>query len=229
MKNDFLLTNLLTNFKSSQSSLNNPINVSHCLMNSPLRFKICVIGSAGTGKSSIINKLINNTFSESTEATVGVDFHTLKMAIDNETTINLDIWDSAGQERYKSVAKGYFRDAHGCVLVFDITNPSSFNELSYWLNEFRLLAHENAFILLIGNKKDLEDKRQISPQTAEEYAQEKSLIYLETSAYDGTNIKETFERLAQGIIDLVQNKKIVITAPIHQKEIQKENKDGVCC
>ena len=198
-------------------------------MESCLHLKICLIGTSGVGKTSLVTKLLTNDFDERNLPTVGVEFRTQKITIDGKA-IALDIWDSAGQEKYKAVVKSYFREAVGCLLVFDITSPSSFNELGSWLNEFHQYAHPSAFILLIGNKCDLEEKRVITPLVAEQFADENKLIYIETSACNGKNVKETFERLAGGVIKLIDEKKIIIQAT-GAKEINKnqEDKHKSCC
>lgn len=192
---------------------------------SQYRFKICVIGAASTGKSTIVHRLLKGEFKENTEATVGVEFHTYKINVEG-TQISLDIWDSAGQERYRSVSKGYFRDAIGCVLVFDISNNKTFNDVSFWLNEFRELSNQNAFVLLVGNKTDLQSQREVTSEIAEQFANDKHISYIETSALDGTNINETFERLAHGIYDLLQNGKIEVSRPPTITETDAEKK---CC
>ncbi|KAK8884209.1 hypothetical protein M9Y10_043315 [Tritrichomonas musculus] len=171
------------------------------------KFKICVIGSAGCGKTAMVDQLINGSFSEQTKTTVGVDYRPYQFTI-KDYIVQLELWDTAGQETYKSVAKTYFRNACGCVLVFDTTEQASFNELTFWLQQFRQLADPNALILLVGNKVDLENKRQIQPDVAEQFAKDNMLSYLETSALTGQNIRETFERIAHGLFDLVKSGKL---------------------
>ncbi|OHT03763.1 Ras family protein [Tritrichomonas foetus] len=185
------------------------------------KFKICVIGSAGCGKTAMVDQLITHKFQEQTKTTVGVDYRPYQFTI-NDFIIQLELWDTAGQEQYKAVAKTYFRNATGCVLVFDTTDQASFNELSFWLQQFRQLADPNAMILLVGNKIDLEDKRQIQPDVAEQFAKDNLLVYVETSALTGHNIKETFERVAHGLFDLVKTNKLNVKSAAQANAVPKE-------
>lgn len=199
-------------------------------MSKSLHFKICVLGFSGVGKSSIINKLTTGSFDQSEFSTVGVDFCNHKMDIDG-TKITLDIWDSAGQEKYHSIVKSYFRDAIGCLLVFDITSSVSFNALGKWLNEFRELAHPQAFVMLVGNKTDFEDQRVITPIVSEEFAREHKLSYIETSALNGDNINEAFERLARGIYHKILNNEIELPNSMTNANPSKieTNNNKSCC
>ncbi|OHS98221.1 Ras family protein [Tritrichomonas foetus] len=172
------------------------------------RFKICVIGSSGCGKTAMVDQLISGKFNENTKPTVGVSYRPYQFSI-NDYIVHLELWDTAGQEKYKAVAKTYFRNAVGCALVFDTTDQQSFDELSFWIQQFRQLADPNAMILLVGNKIDLTDKRQIQSDIAEKFASDNLIVYVETSALTGHNIKETFQRIAHGLFDLVKSGKLV--------------------
>jgi small GTP-binding protein len=161
-------------------------------------FKIVVVGSSGVGKSAIVQRLVDNTFREETQSTVGVEFKPFIIRVD-EQTVKLQIWDTAGQERFKSVSKAYFRNAVGAVLVNDITSDASFDDLSNWLHDLQQLCHPSAYILLVGNKADLESDRKVGVQQAKDFAESHQLEYLETSALTGSNVTETFTRLAFGV------------------------------
>lgn len=187
------------------------------------KFKICVIGSSGCGKTAMVDQLINEKFNDQTKPTVGVSYRPYCFTI-NDFIIQLELWDTAGQERYKSVAKTYFRNALGCVLVFDTTDQNSFDELPFWLQQFRQLADPNSMILLVGNKNDLTDQRKIQPETAEQFAKDNLLVYVETSALTGHNIRETFQRIAHGLFDLVKSGKIDVK-PVHESYQQEENRE----
>ena len=178
------------------------------------KFKICVIGATSTGKTTIVDRLVSGEFNGNIKATVGVEYKPFRFAI-GEYLCQLELWDTAGQETYKSIAKSYFRQAVGCILVFDLTKQSSFDELQYWLEQFRQLASPNAVILLVGNKADLEDQRQISTDTAEQFAHDNLLNYSETSAVNGKNILEVFQRLTKEIFDLVRAQKIFVDGTGH--------------
>ena len=173
------------------------------------RFKVVVIGAASTGKTAIVDQLLTGKFSEQTKTTVGVDYRPYRVDV-KQHVCQLELWDTAGQEQYKAVAKTYFRAAVGCVLVFDVTSQASFDDLQFWLSQFRLLADPNAIVLLVGNKVDLESARQVQPDVAEQFAKDHLLEYLETSAVTAMNIKEVFEKLTREIFDAVQQGKLKI-------------------
>jgi small GTP-binding protein len=183
-------------------------------------FKIVVVGSSGVGKSSIIQRLIEGTFREDGTPTVGVEFKPFLIPVDNQM-IKLQIWDTAGQERFKSVSRAYFRNAVGAVLVYDVTDERSFDDLGNWLHDILQLANPNAFILLLGNKADREDNRRIGPEQARDFADKNKLDFLETSAKSGQNVSETFTRLAFTIAKRVTTGQIQNTATVSRAPLLK--------
>lgn len=194
-------------------------------------FKVVVVGSSGVGKTAVVRQLIDGKFSEEGQPTIGVEFKTYSLTADGDN-IKLQIWDTAGQERFRSVSKAYFRNAVGAVLVYDLTNRSSFEELNTWLNDLNSLAAPNACIVLIGNKADLTDERQIEEAEADAFAQRYGLTRLETSAKDGTGVKEAFARLGEGIIRKEKEGKLVPPKPAPSKEVteeKKQNNGKGCC
>jgi small GTP-binding protein len=158
-------------------------------------FKVVVVGSSGVGKSAIVQRLVDGTFREEAQSTVGVEFKPFIIPVD-EQTVKLQIWDTAGQERFKSVSRAYFRNAVGAVLVYDIASDSSFDDLGNWLHDLQQLCNPNAYILLVGNKIDLTADRKVGEQQARDFATQHKLDYLETSALSGQNVTEAFTRLA---------------------------------
>jgi small GTP-binding protein len=158
-------------------------------------FKIVVVGASGVGKSAIVKRLVDGTFHEDSTTTVGVEFKPFIVQVDDQN-VKLQIGDSAGHERFRSVSRAYFRNAIGGVLVYDITDERSFDDLSNWLHDLQQLCNPNAFILLVGNKSDLEAERQVGMRQAQDFAEKHKLDYVETSAKSGHNVKETFTRLA---------------------------------
>ena len=197
-------------------------------------YKVVLVGSSGVGKTSIVQHLISGNFREENQATIGVEFKSYALQTEGES-IKLQIWDTAGQERFRSVSKAYFRNALGAILVFDLTNRQSFDDLNMWFSDFSQLSAPNAYILSIGNKCDLEDERQIVESEANSFAQRNGLFYLETSAKNGDHIEEAFVRLGTEIYRKVKSGDI---KPIKQetKKItaEQENQDlnnsqKVCC
>jgi len=186
------------------------------------RFKVVVIGAAGSGKTAMVERLVRKEFSEKQKTTVGVEFNPFKVCV-NDFIVQLDLWDTAGQENYKAIAKSYFREAVGCVLVYDITSQKSFDELGFWLNQFRELADPQAFIILVGNKSDLESQRVISSDWATEFAEKQFLQYFETSALTAQNISEVFQTLCHTVFDRVRSGAIKSTLLTDESKKEKKS------
>ena len=196
-------------------------------------YKVVVVGSSGVGKTAIVQRLVDGTFCDEGQSTVGVEFKSHSISFDEET-MKLSIWDTAGQERFRSVSKAYFRNAVGAILVFSLEDSQSFNELDGWLNDLHALATPNAVILLVGNKADVNDKT-VTTSEAEAFAKRHNLEYLETSAKDGLNINDTFVRLARDINDKVKKGELrgtfqsPTTSPIGgPRPIQQQQNSGGC-
>jgi small GTP-binding protein len=180
-------------------------------MTGVLSCKFIIIGDSGVGKTAILRRLIENSFTDISQTTVGVEFDS-KMLTIGDRKLKLQIWDTAGQERFKSIARAYYRNAVGVILVFDLTDQRSFDNLSVWLNDVQALCNSNAVIQLIGNKLDLGPDRAVSASEAESFAARHQMNYLETSAKGGDNVSEAFVRVATGIL-----KKGLATAPTLNK------------
>jgi small GTP-binding protein len=161
-------------------------------------FKFIIIGSSGVGKTALLKRLTEDTFTSDSQSTIGVEFDSTLVEVDGQT-IKLQIWDTAGQERFRSIAKAYFRNAVGVILVFDIAERKTFDDVNMWLNDVHSLCDPTAIVMLVGNKVDLSANRVVTLAEAEQYAQHHQLTYLETSAMNGANVKEAFERVATQI------------------------------
>ncbi|KAK8870216.1 hypothetical protein M9Y10_008093 [Tritrichomonas musculus] len=161
-------------------------------------YKFIVIGSSGVGKTAILKRLVDDVFTGESQSTIGVEFLATSIDVDGNN-VKLQIWDTAGQERFRSIAKAYFRSAIGVILVFDLTDRKSFEDLGQWLSDVHALCDPNAVVTLIGNKSDLVDQRNVSNVEAESFAQLHQLTYLETSALGGENIQEAFQRTAAAV------------------------------
>ena len=166
--------------------------------NFDILYKIVIIGDSGVGKSNILSRYVRDEFSMDTKATVGVEFGSKIISINNQQ-IKIQIWDTAGQEKYKSVSTIYYKGAKGALLVYDISRKETFNNLNRWINEIKNNSDENINILLIGNKCDLEEVRQISQEEAFEKAKEINASFLEVSALQAVNIEKAFKYLIQQI------------------------------
>jgi Ras-related protein Rab-1A len=161
-------------------------------------FKILLIGNVSVGKSSIFTKFTDNKYSELGIPTIGVDFKIKTFKVNNKY-VKLQIWDTAGQDRFKSVTSSYYRGSHGIIIVFDVTNRYSFNNIQSWITQVYKYSI-NTNIILVGNKIDLESERQISYEEAKEYADSLEIPYLEVSVKNGTNIDNIFKLLSEKII-----------------------------
>ena len=164
-----------------------------------LLFKLILIGDSCVGKSNILLKYLKNQFNENSKTTIGVEFGTKNIIINNKR-IKIQILDTEGQERFKNITASYYRGGNGVLVVYDITDRDSFENLNSWLIEIEKNANKNVYKLLIGNKCDLEDKRKVTYQEGKEFASSNGMQFIETSAKTDTKVKDAFEMLTQEII-----------------------------
>ena len=155
-------------------------------------FKLIFLGDQYVGKSSILNRFYQDKFEPDYQATIGLDFHSKNVNI-NGNTVRLLLYDTAGQEKFKSLIPMYIRDANIIIVVYDISNKDSFNHTEHWVNETKDLKREDAIFVFVGNKIDLEDKRVVQKKEAEDFATEKGFLFYEVSAKTGENVQELFE------------------------------------
>jgi small GTP-binding protein len=162
-------------------------------------FKFIVIGSSGVGKTAILKRLVDDVFTTESQSTIGVEFLATTVDVEGQE-VKLQIWDTAGQERFRSIAKAYFRSAIGVILVFDLSDRKSFEDLNQWMADVHALCDPNAVVTLIGNKLDLAEQRKVTATEAEAFAHLHQVAYCETSALGGDNIQEAFHRTAAAIL-----------------------------
>jgi len=158
-------------------------------------FKLVLIGDSGVGKSCLLLRFADDTYTESHISTIGVDFKIRTIQLDGKT-IKLQIWDTAGQERFRTITSSYYRGAHGIIVVYDTTDGETFEHVKTWLHEIDRYASENVNKLLVGNKSDLTSKRAVETETAKEFADSVSIPFLETSAKNATNVEDAFMTMA---------------------------------
>jgi len=161
-------------------------------------FKLLLIGDSGVGKSCLLLRFADDTYTESYISTIGVDFKIRTIELDGKT-IKLQIWDTAGQERFRTITSSYYRGAHGIIVVYDVTDQESFNNVKQWLQEIDRYASENVNKLLVGNKCDLTNKKVVDYTSAKEYADQLGIPFLETSAKNATNVEQAFMTMAAEI------------------------------
>jgi small GTP-binding protein len=180
-------------------------------------YKVVVIGDTNCGKTNIITRYCRNEFDEVSRPTIGVEFFQRDLKVMNNRKtfdgIRLQIWDTAGQERFRGMASSYYRKGSGVLLVFDLANLATFKNLEKWINEVASYCESAVDIILVGNKRDLVDQREIQAEEAQEFARKHHIAYFETSAKDNgdQNVEQVFSELAHRI---------------HQREKGAEATDG---
>ena len=200
-------------------------------------FKIILIGSSGVGKSSILQRYIQKTFNDSYASTIGVDFFMKSINI-GEKTIKLQLWDTAGTEKFRSITTGYYRGADAAFVVFDLSAKSSFKAVSEWIENYYKYKNPDSEknVVLIGNKVDLVDKREVTQEEAENYVKDNNIFYFETSAKEGKNIEECFNFMAEKLLKQYENKdnELVKRKDVIRSDNLKENTEVIigekkCC
>ena len=156
-----------------------------------IKIKILTLGDFAVGKTSFITKFIDNKFSEVYLSTIGVDFKFKTQVLPNGKKVKIQFIDTAGQERYRSIAYNMIKNADGILLMYDITRKETFDNVSNWIENIRENKISNFPIILIGNKSDLENERQVTKEEGEAKSKELGLLFFETSNKDGINIEET--------------------------------------
>ena len=177
-------------------------------------FRICILGDQNVGKTSLIKRFVEGSYSGNYSATIGVDFKVITLKY-KDIVSKVHIWDTAGQERFKSVAVNYFRSAHGFLFVYDITDEDSFVNIENWIELAFNNSTSHLINFLVGNKSDLEEERKVQKKDAEDFAKQKELIFLEASAKNNYNVGKVFEYFTYKLIRYFKIKKI------KQKENEK--------
>lgn len=165
-------------------------------------FKIVLVGESSLGKSNLLSRFTRDEFNIESKTTIGVEFATRTIEVDGKR-IKAQIWDTAGQERYRAVTAAYYRGAVGALLVYDISNSSSYEGASRWLSELKDHADANIVVELVGNKSDLNHLRAVPTDEAKSFATEKGLLFTEASALNSENVELAFQQLIKAIYDMV--------------------------
>lgn len=161
-------------------------------------FKLLLIGNSGVGKSCILMRYADNSFTENFFNTIGVDFKIKTISL-NDQVIKMQIWDTAGQDRFRTLTSSYYRGAHGIIIVYDVTNRDSFDNVRQWMQEIEKFASENVNKLLVGNKSDLEEQREVTYDEGVELAKKFDIPFLEVSAKNAIHVDDTFTTMATEI------------------------------
>eukprot|EP00035_Acanthoeca_spectabilis_P007695 m.140965 g.140965 ORF g.140965 m.140965 type:complete len:204 (+) comp14047_c0_seq1:137-748(+) len=163
-------------------------------------FKFLVVGNSGVGKSCLLIRFIDDTFDEDQGPTIGVDFKSKIVDIQGNA-VKLTIWDTAGQERFRTLTASYYRGAHGVILVYDVSNRESFNDVTMWLNEVDVYATSDRLVkMLVANKID-KPNPEVTTKEGLDFARDKNMLFIECSAKDRTGVKQAFDEVAQKILD----------------------------
>ena len=199
------------------------------------KYKLIFLGDQGVGKSCILNRFMNNTFTEEYQATIGLAFQSKNVQIDNQD-IHLLLYDTAGQEKFRSLIPMYTRDANIILLVYEVTSKDSFLHLNHWLNDLTTVKKDEVIFVVVGNKTDLEDKREVSREEGEQFAKDNDYLFAEVSAKTGEGFpdlfyKNLFERIRTkfrpgGQQPTTEVKDIKLTN--EQEEKKKVTKKGCC-
>ena len=200
------------------------------------KLKIVVVGDSGVGKTNLIKRFISNEFSENFKATIGVEFMSKTYRI-NKHLFKVEIWDTAGQERYKSITAVYYKGAKGALLVYDITDKNTFDNIDKWMLEIKDKTSKDIKLMIIGNKIDLKDNREVKNEEAMKKAESLRIPLMEASALDATNVKEAFCDLLKEIYkDMKDNLNTPENKYQNEKKgidlntkINSEKKKSKCC
>ena len=203
-------------------------------------FKYIIIGDASVGKSNLLMKFAHNKFTEEYQTTIGVEFGAKNIQI-NDQVYRIQIWDTAGQENFRSITRAYYKNCVCAMIVYDITCRESFEHIQNWLQDIRDQSPKTVLIVLVGNKIDLEDKRIISSDEGKDFASKNGIIFMETSAKTGERVNEIFEisakeiekKMGENYYDLNSEtcgiKKGKTNSINLNKENNKDSKKGGCC
>jgi len=196
-------------------------------------FKLVLIGDSGVGKSCLLLRFADDNFTDSYISTIGVDFRFRTITIDKKT-VKLQIWDTAGQERFRTITSAYYRGADGIIMVYDVTSAESFDHVEEWLSEVDRYANENTAKLLVGNKADLIEEKQVSEETAQRFADKLNISFLETSAKIATNVDAAFLTMAKELIKNREKAPVVDNSKgkkdgVKLKQVNPKPSKGGCC
>ena len=199
-------------------------------------FKILLVGNSSVGKSSLFLRFVDDIWNETFVPTIGVDFKIKTIEVEKKN-VKLQIWDTAGEERFRTIISSYYKGAHGILLMFDVTDYDSFESLENWLIEIEKNANKNVIKLLIGNKIDLEENRKVSYNQAKDFADSNGIQYIETSVKLNTNVNQAFWEIGKELMNATKDKEFIhesnkktITISKNANNINEEPKNkGGCC
>ena len=190
-----------------------------------LVYKILLLGDSEVGKSCFLMRYADNVFVENYITTIGLDYKLKYIQLDSGQVIKVQLWDTAGQDRYRTIAKNYYKGSHGILLLYDVTKSSSFENIREWIKDIREEVYEKAIIFLIGNKIDKKDQIKIKTEEGEKLAEEFNIPFFEASAKSGENVDEIFKALYKKISEVY----VDIQQEGGRKLSKKNKKNKKCC
>ncbi|KAI6228661.1 Ras-related protein Rab-3 [Aphelenchoides fujianensis] len=185
-------------------------------------FKLLIIGNSSVGKTSFLFRYCDDSFTSAFVSTVGIDFK-VKTVFRGDKRVKLQIWDTAGQERYRTITTAYYRGAMGFILMYDITNEDSFNSVQDWCTQIKTYSWENAQVVLVGNKCDMDEERVVSYERGRQLADQLSLEFFEASAKENINVKAVFEKLVDIICKMALDKSNAAPAQPQGHKLEANN------
>ena len=202
-----------------------------------LKCKIVLAGNSGVGKSNLLSRFTRDEFNFDTRTTIGVGFDEKLLKI-GDKKVRLEVWDTAGHEKFRAITPAYYRSSNGVVLVFDVTKYDSFDRLEWWLTQIKEQCPENVDVILVANKADLNHLRKVDTEKGRKFAEERNLLFIETSSLEGTNVHQTFTMLAEKIVgnQSLPNSSTIddsVNAKVENLELGKKTSDvntqSKCC
>uniref|UniRef100_A0A7S4KMQ1 Ras-related protein Rab-7b n=1 Tax=Paramoeba aestuarina TaxID=180227 RepID=A0A7S4KMQ1_9EUKA len=196
-----------------------------------IMLKVIVLGESGVGKTSLLLRYVSNKFTIATKSTIGTDFLTKQIDV-NDKVVTLQIWDTAGQERFQGLGSAFFRGSDGVLFVFDVTRQETFAELERWKQTFLIQIGQEGNadfpIVIVANKADREEDRQVSVEEMESWAESQGVPIIETSAKSGQNVDEAFQKIAKVVIENMKPEEIHYDTVDIQVESKKKGGDCDC-
>ena len=191
-------------------------------------YKVLLLGDSSVGKTCFLLRYCDRTFQEAHLSTIGLDYRLKSMTLNNEKNIKLQIWDTAGQDRFRALTKNYYKGANGIILIYDISTTQTFENVKVWINQIKEEANANVIIYLVGNKIDLpKDKRTVSEEEGQKLVDEYKFLFKEASAKEGTNVNEIFQELVEKI-DAEAKPEVPNTEKKNQLYQAKDKKRNCC-
>ena len=198
-------------------------------------FKLLLIGESGVGKTCVLFRFSDDAFNSSFISTIGIDFKIRTIELEDKK-IKLQIWDTAGQERFRTITTAYYRGAMGIMIVYDITNPKSFENVKNWIKNIEENASDDVELMLLGNKCDMEDSRAVTREQGEKLALEYGIPFMETSAKANINVEEAFFQLAKNIKKKMDDTVVPTPVDVRGQTVltkdarsKQSGREGGCC